>query len=157
MKYQCPFFHSVKLPASTIQTRRHISAVFLTQNSLFSCQLHELLVFPRDVFICSPAVRNHAAATVLNSVFKVSKITPAFIAQRIQRAVAEQTVKIIFVLYIMAWEVFTFPMAEKLVFTHYFTSFGKLSSSLFSFAEAVPLPESTGSIIIGTSFSIFMF
>lgn len=63
-------------------------------------------------------MRNHAKAAIFRTILRITKITPAFITQCIQRTITEKTVKIFLVRYGMTRKIFTFPIAEEFVFTH---------------------------------------
>jgi len=66
------------------------------------------------MFIIISAVRNRAAGTVFDAVFPEFKIAAAFFAQCIQGTVAEQTVELFLRDTLVAGEIFTVRVAEKM-------------------------------------------
>ena len=58
-------------------------------------------------------VRNHAARAVLDAARRVPEIAAAVTSQRVQRTVAEQTVKVLRICACMTRKIFTFLIAEK--------------------------------------------
>lgn len=54
----------------------------------------------------------HTICAILYPFLCILKIPSAFISQRIQRAITEQTVKIIRICVLMAWKILAFFMAE---------------------------------------------
>jgi len=64
------------------------------------------------MLITAPAMRNHTSRTVLDSLFSIPEIAAAFISKRIERAIAEQAVKLLFFPHRMAGIIFTFFVAE---------------------------------------------
>ena len=69
-----------------------------------------------DRVVVSAAVRVHAAAAVFVSVFKIFEISAASVAEHVERAVAEQAVKVAFVGPSVARIEFAFAMGEVFVF-----------------------------------------
>ena len=69
-----------------------------------------LPVTPCNHIIVFPQMRVKASAAVLISIWQIYKLTPALVTQNIQRAIAEQAIKIVRVSALMAWKVFTFFM-----------------------------------------------
>ena len=63
-----------------------------------------------DFFVVLTNVREHAAAAVLKTVFGVFEIASAVFAERIERTVAEKTVKIVRVIGLMTGKEFTVLM-----------------------------------------------
>lgn len=72
-------------------------------------------------------VRLGAVHTAFNAARQVNKITAAFIAEGVQRTIAKQTIKFVFIYTTMARKIFTFVIAEKFVMFHSFS----ILSSLF--------------------------
>ena len=85
-------------------------------------KLHDSRHLLHDLFIVFPSVREQAVGTVLNAAFRVGKVTAAAISQRIQRAPAKQTVKLLRIGLTVAGEVFTFLVLKKIVMGHGSTS-----------------------------------
>lgn len=56
---------------------------------------------------------NEAAAAVLDSFCGDPEVSAAFVPQGVKGAVAEQTIKIVWISILMTGEIFTFFMAEK--------------------------------------------
>jgi len=56
-----------------------------------------------------------AIRTIFDAFIAVLKITAAFIAPEIQRAIAKQTIEVVVIWHLMAGEIFTFMIAEKSV------------------------------------------
>ena len=61
----------------------------------------------------------YAAGAVLDSIFRIGKTSAAAVAQRIQRAIAEQAVEVFFLYTLMAGKIFTVPVLEKFVVLHH--------------------------------------
>jgi hypothetical protein len=68
--------------------------------------------------IILPPVRNQTAGAILDPIFRVAKITATLIPQGIQRAKAEQTIKILRVRTLMAGKILTLPVLKKVVIGH---------------------------------------
>ena len=60
-------------------------------------------------------MRYQTIGTIFNTVFGIFKTAAALIARKIQRAIAEQTVKILGVVAFVTGEIFTFLVGEKSV------------------------------------------
>ena len=56
---------------------------------------------------------NQAVGAILDAVLGIGKIAAAFVAQGVQGAVAEQAAEGIFVLYLVAGEIFAFFVLKK--------------------------------------------
>ena len=63
-----------------------------------------------DFFVVLSYVREHTAAAVLKTVFGIFKVASAVFAERIERTVAEKTIKILRVIGLMTGEEFTILM-----------------------------------------------
>ena len=92
------------------------------------CDLQNVAVLAHDVGIVVSLVGNHAVAAVLDPVLGVLEVTAAFILQRVQRTVTEQTVEVVRILGLVTGEkfaVFVIDEGEVLsfpVFSHSSTS-----------------------------------
>ena len=63
-------------------------------------------------------MRTQATGTVLNALLRVRKITAAVLSQRIQRAVAEQAVKVLLVTALVAREILTLGILKEFIIFH---------------------------------------
>ena len=77
--------------------------------------LHHLLL---DTLAVLPFVGPQTVGAILNAVFRVCKITTAFIPQCIQGAIAEQAAEGIRICPGMAGKIFTLSMLKKIVVCH---------------------------------------
>ena len=94
-------------------------ALMICQESLFPvflCQFHDLIIFAHDITEILSFMGKEAVCTVLDSFFCVLKISSAPIPQSIQRAIAEQAVKILRIVGFMTGKILTFFVAEKGIF-----------------------------------------
>ena len=57
----------------------------------------------------------HAVCTILESSISVLKVSAAFVAERIQRTIAEQAVEILRFISLVTWEEFTILVLKKLI------------------------------------------
>ena len=75
-------------------------------------------------------MRQMAVRAAFDAVVVVFEIAAAFVAQKIQGAVAENTVERIFVRYLVAWKIFAAAVVEKFMAVLHIV---KLSPSFISF------------------------
>ena len=61
----------------------------------------------------APLVRNHAVAAILNAILRIGEIAAAIFAQRIERAIAKQAVKVFQIVRFVARKKFAFRVAKK--------------------------------------------
>ena len=76
----------------------------------FLCDFDYVAVAVDDFFVVLSYVREHTAAAVLKTVFGIFKVASAVFAERIERTVAEKTIKILRVIGLMTGEEFTILM-----------------------------------------------
>lgn len=81
-------------------------------------KLLDLVHLLQHLGVISPSVGNQAVGAVLNTVFRISKVTAAVLPQGIQGTVTEQAAKICRILSLMAGKVFTIPVLEEIIATH---------------------------------------
>ena len=81
----------------------------------FLCEFGKFRVATGNSLIIAPKMRDRAVRADFFAAFAVLKVSAASFTQRIQRAVAEQTIKIILGHTRMAGEKFTFPILKKCV------------------------------------------
>ncbi len=84
---------------------------------LFFGFFNYLFHFPHDMFIAVFIMRLCAVHTAFDSVFQIYEIAAACVTQAVERAVAEEAVEIFF-LYIVAGEILTVSVLDKLVMFH---------------------------------------
>ena len=58
-------------------------------------------------------MRQSTLTAIFDPRLRIAMITSTLIFQRIQRTVTEQTIKILWMLRLMAWKIFTFRMGKK--------------------------------------------
>ena len=81
-------------------------------------QFQHIVHFAHNAQVVFPSVGYQAVGTILNAVVGIDKIAAAFIAQAIQRAIAEQTAEFILVHTLMAGKKFALLILEKIVMGH---------------------------------------
>ena len=69
-----------------------------------------------------PSVRDQTVGAVLDSLCSVFEVSTAFVSQRVQRAVAEQSAEGLGIGALMTGEVFAFPVLIEIVMAHFSTS-----------------------------------
>ena len=100
-----------------------IHPLFLFFMVLF-CQLHQFFVFTDDVGVVFRAVRHGALRAILALPCQVPEVAAAFIAQRIERTIAEQAVEAVRIVRFMAGEkLAVFIIEEAIAVIHYFFRF----------------------------------
>ena len=99
---------------------RYIRARTVTRDDLcVSLQMKELGEYAfHDLVVIAPAMGLQAIGAILNAIVGIDKIAAAFIAQAIQRAIAEQTAEFLLVHSLMVREKFAFLILEKIVMGH---------------------------------------
>ena len=76
-----------------------------------------------DKRIILPAMGSQAICAVLNTILRISKITPTTVSQGIQRTVAEKAAKAFRICTRMTGKIFTLLMLKKIVVCHRIISF----------------------------------
>lgn len=79
------------------------------------------------IFCALAAVGNNAVFAVFNSLFGIIKVSAAFVAQSIKRAITKKAVKILRLFGFVAGKIFTFPMLKKACFL-FFHGFSSVSA-----------------------------
>ena len=73
--------------------------------------LHDLIVIPT-------AMGSQTAGAVFDAILKIYEAPPAFVPQRIQRTIAEQTAECLRVRTLMTGKILAFPVLEEIIMTH---------------------------------------
>ena len=92
------------------------------EKSRFFYQGKDICHFFADGSVIFPAVGPEAAGAVLDAVFRVAEIAAAGFTQAVQRAVAEQAAEMLRVRPLVAGEIFTCRVLEKVVVCHFSSS-----------------------------------
>ena len=91
----------------------HIDLLAVLFRSIFPRHLRNFPI-PRDDFpVIFPLMRKQTARTILISILIIGKRAAAPVAEGVQRAIAEQTIKVIRIVRRMTGEIFTIAVAEK--------------------------------------------
>ena len=77
--------------------------------------IHHLL---QNLVIIFPNMGPYTGRTILDSIFQILKASAAPVSQDIQRAIAEQTVKLRWIRPLMAGKEFAFPILKKSIVFH---------------------------------------
>ena len=85
-------------------------------------KLHHIADLGHNFIIVLPSVGDQTVGAVLDAILRIGKIAAAFVAQGIQRAVAEQAAEGIFIFYLVARKIFAFFVLKKVVVGHIITS-----------------------------------
>ena len=106
---------------STTRTTLQLTSVLYQQaqeKSRFFRQFHHIAHLLHNAVEGISAVRTQATGTVLNALLRVCKIAAAVLSQRIQRAVAEQAVKVLRVTALVAREILTLGILKEFIIFH---------------------------------------
>ena len=85
----------------------------------FSYFLHhrsKFLIFSCHITVVFLLMRELTIRTIFKSLLIIFEISAAFVSKGIKRAIAEQTVKVLWISSFMAWKLFTFLVAAINVF-----------------------------------------
>lgn len=88
---------------------------------LFANKLQNLVHLCTDGVIIFPLMRSQAGGAVFDALFGVAVIAAAFVAQAVQRAVAEQAAKAFRIGGWVAGKIFTLFILKEIVMCHNFT------------------------------------
>jgi len=88
-------------------------AVALFFGIVFLHQFHDVVIAGNDPEIILPAMRHKTIGAILIPVFGIAEIAAALLAQRKQRAIAEQAVEILGMVRLVAGKVFALGVLEK--------------------------------------------
>lgn len=91
-----PFYAGrlVRLQKNTHRHQNEMPARIRGCALFFSDQIHDITELLSDIIIIAAFVRHQTGGEVLDSIFQNLEIAPAILTQRIQRAIAEQAIKI---------------------------------------------------------------
>ena len=85
----------------------------------FSYFLHhrsKFLIFSCHITVVFLLMRELTIRTIFKSLLIIFEISAAFVSKGIKRAIAEQTVKVLWISSLMAWKILSFLMTEISVF-----------------------------------------
>ena len=114
-----PFSHLGTSPKTWLlyQQHRKKSRFFRIRMALFY-HFQNLCHTTADTFIVFPAMGPQAPGTIFDPIFCITEASAAFFSQAIQRTVAEQAAKSLRICPLMAREILTFPVLEKIIMRH---------------------------------------
>ena len=124
------------------KTERCSASLCSVINSLFFLEFCKFRKFGKtlcDPFTAPPPVGEQTIRAILDALFVVAEITAAVFAKRIQRAIAEQAIKIFGALRLMAGEILTLAILKKraviltVFFTHMTSPLSVFSVSKYTF------------------------
>ena len=73
----------------------------------------DLFELANDIRIAFAVVGQHAGAAILDAAFRVAEVAATAVLERIERAITEQAVEILWRIGLMAGEIFAFGVLEK--------------------------------------------
>ena len=92
------------------------SGVFMICFSYFLHHRCKFLIFSCHITVIFLLMRELTIRAIFKSLLIIFEISAAFVSKGIKRAIAEQTVKVLWISSFMAWKILTFLMAEISVF-----------------------------------------
>ena len=87
---------------------------------LLFCRFYHHIHSRQNPFIVFPLMRKDASGTVLDSAFRITKPAATTLPQRIQRAIAKQTIEFFGIYTLMTGKILTFPVLKKLMMQIFF-------------------------------------